>query len=90
MSEKFNPGPVVTVGALEVGDTVFLRARTTSPGLPIPTHPAVVTEVTPTIDGRVRVCVRNANADQSVVARLLGDLPATREFRSAVAVPGAY
>lgn len=82
---KFNPGAVVTVGALEVGDTVFLRERRNAPGLPIPTHAATVTELVPLADGRVRVYVRNANSGESVPPRLLGDLPATREFRAAVA-----
>lgn len=81
----FTPGPVVTVGALNVGDTIFLRSRKVQDGLPVPTHPATVATVTPLADGRVRVAVRSANADTSAPARLIGDLPASREFRSAVA-----
>jgi len=83
---KFNPGALVTVGTLEVGDTIFLRERRVQEGLPIPTHPVTVTELVPFADGRVQVAVRNANADSSVPARLIGQLPAAREFRSAVAV----
>lgn len=84
MSTKFAPGAVVTVGALEIGDTIFLRHRTNSPGLPVPIQPATVTAVTPLPDGRVRVAVRNAVSSEVVPSRLLGDLPATREFRRAV------
>jgi hypothetical protein len=80
---KYNPGAVVTVGALEIGDLVFLREHRTV-GLPVPTHPARVTALTPLADGRVRVYVRNAGSGASVEPRLLGDLPATREFRAAV------
>lgn len=82
--QKYNPGTVVTVGDLEVGDTVFLRQRSSRPGLPVPTHPATVSELTPLPDGRVRVSVKNTGSGASVPARLLGDLPATREFRAAV------
>ncbi|MDL5351591.1 hypothetical protein [Microbacterium sp. zg-YB36] len=81
---EYNPGAVVTVGALEVGDTVFLRERKGRPGLPIPTHAARVTDLVPIPDGRVRVYVVNANEGGGVEPRLLGDLPATREFRAAV------
>lgn len=83
MSTQYSPGPVVTVGVLEVGDTVFLRERRNAPGVPIPTHPATVTELVPLPDGRVRVYVLNAGAGSGIPPRLLGDLPATREFRSA-------
>lgn len=81
---KFTPGAVATVGDLEVGDTVFLRERRNYPGLPIPTHPAEVTALAPQADGRVRVYVVNPDAGNGVEPRLLGDLPATREFRRAV------
>lgn len=86
MSTQYTPGAVVTVGTLEVGDTIFLRQRTNSPGLPVPTHPATVTSLVPFADGRVQVTVRPANSDSSVPERLLGQLPATREFRRAVPV----
>ncbi|MGN7964912.1 hypothetical protein ACTJKK_02420 [Microbacterium sp. 22179] len=81
---KFNPSSVVTVGALEVGDTIFLRERRVQAGLPIPTHPVIVTELVPFADGRVQVAVRNTNAASSVPARFIGYLPASREFRRAV------
>lgn len=84
MSTQYTPGAVVTVGTLEVGDTIFLRQRANSPGLPVPTHPATVTSLVPFADGRVQVTVQPANSD-SAPERLLGQLPATREFRSAVA-----
>lgn len=87
MSTKYNPGAVVTVGDLEVGDTVFLRQRRSQPGgLPVPIEPVEVTSLTPVPNGRVRVAVRNAESSDAVPDRLLGDLPATREFRAAVAV----
>jgi hypothetical protein len=82
---NFNPGAVVTVGTLEVGDTVFLYQRRNYEGLPVPHTPAVVTELVPLADGRVRVYVINPGAGAGVPARLLGDLPSTREFRAAVA-----
>ncbi|MEV8265646.1 hypothetical protein AB0P00_15995 [Microbacterium sp. NPDC077057] len=82
---NFNPGPVVTVGALNVGDTVYLRTRRMQDGLPVPTHPVTVADVEPYADGRVQVTVRAANADASGPTKSLGRLPATREFRSAVA-----
>lgn len=81
---KYNPGPVVTVGDLEVGDTIFLSQRRNGPGLPAPITPARVTALAPLADGRVRVDVKPASAGSSVPAKFLGDLPATREFRSAV------
>lgn len=85
MSSKYNPGATVTVGTLEVGDTVFLRERRPQEGgLPVPIEPVVVTALTPIPDGRVRVAVRNANSPEHVPARLLGDLPVTREFRAAI------
>ncbi|MCP1430444.1 hypothetical protein J3D45_002942 [Microbacterium foliorum] len=84
MSTKYNPGAVVTVGAVEVGDTIYLRQRTNSPGPPVPIQPATITAVTPLPDGRVRVAVRNAASSAVVPERVLGDLPATREFRRAV------
>lgn len=82
---NYTPGAVVTVGDLEVGDTIFQRQRKNATGLPEPTAPITVTALTPIPNGRVRVYVRNANSPSHVPARLLGDLPATREFRSAVA-----
>lgn len=85
MSNKYTPGEVVTVGDLEVGDTVFLRQRTTV-GQPVPTHPATVTALEPTSDGRVAVSVRSANAADTS-ARLLGSLPVAREFRRVVITP---
>lgn len=81
---EYNPGAAVTVGDLELNDTVFLRERRDQFGLPVPTHAVKVTELVPLPDGRVRVYVRNANSDDAVTPRLLGDLPATREFRAAV------
>ena len=84
MSTQYTPGAVVTVGTLEVGDTIFLRPRTSSTGLPVPTHPATVTGLVPFADGRVQVTVQPANS-ASAPTRMLGHLPATREFRSAVA-----
>lgn len=87
MSTKFNTGPVVTAGDLEVGDTVFLRSRIAQTGGErCPIAPVRVTSVTPIPNGRVRVSVRNANSARTDLDRLLGDLPATREFRSAVEV----
>lgn len=87
MSTKYIPGATVTVGTLEVGDTVFLRQRRAPEGgLPVPIEPVEVTDLTPIPNGRVRVEVRNAGSSDVVPARLLGDLPATREFRAAVAV----
>lgn len=87
MSTKFNPGSTVTVGDLEVGDTIFLRQRRAQEGgLPVPIHAVVVTALTPIPDGRVRVYVRNVNSGGAVEPDLLGDLPATRAFRAAVAV----
>jgi hypothetical protein len=71
------------VGELEVGDTVFLRETRQQVGLPLPTHPATVTELVPSADGRVVVRVRSANSGV-VEPRLLGQLPATREFRRAI------
>ncbi|GAA1997294.1 hypothetical protein [Microbacterium pumilum] len=83
---SYTPGAVVTVGDLEVGDTVFLRERRSQTGgLPQSIQSAVVTAVTPLADGRVRVYVRNTGSGASVPARLLGDLPVTRTFRAAVA-----
>ena len=85
MSSKYNPGATVTVGDLEVGDTIFLRQRRAQEGgLPVPVQPVKVTSLTPIPDGRVRVYVRNANSGGAVEPDLLGDLPATREFRAAV------
>lgn len=85
MSTKFSPGAVVTVGDLEVGDTVFLRDRIAQTGGErVPIAPVRVTALTPIPNGRVRVQVRNANSGTAIEPRLLGDLPATREFRSAV------
>lgn len=81
---NFNPGAVVTVGTLEVGDTVFLSQRRNGAGLPVPIQPAVVTELVPLATGQVRVYVINPGAGAGVPARLLGDLPASREFRAAV------
>lgn len=81
---KYTPGTVATVGELEVGDTVFLRERRNAPGLPIPTHPATVTELVPFADGRIQVAVKNAGSGDSIAPRLLGQLPPTREFRRAV------
>ncbi len=49
-------------------------------------HPAEVVALTPIPNGRVRVEVRNALSSDVVPTRSLGDLPATREFRAAVAV----
>ncbi len=87
MSMKYTPGATVTVGSLEVGDTVFLRQRLPQEGgLPVPIQPAKVVALTPIPNGRVRVEVRNVGSSDVVPARLLGDLPATREFRAAVAV----
>ncbi|WP_336629991.1 MULTISPECIES: hypothetical protein [unclassified Microbacterium] len=85
IQHKYTPGPVVTVSALKVGDTVFLRQRTVGPGLPEPIDPATVTAVTPVPGERVRVHVRRANSGPSIEPTSLGDLATTREFRSAVA-----
>lgn len=85
MSTKYNPGAAVTVGELELGDTVFLSQRSAGAGMPVPTHPATVTELLPFADGRVSVSVKNAGAGAGVPDRLLGYLPASREFRRAVA-----
>ena len=83
----YNPGPVVTVADLDAGDTVFTsQRRSLEGGLPQPINPVVVTAATPKANGRVEVYVRNARSSQSVAPRLLGDLPGTREFRSAVPV----
>lgn len=81
---SYTPGAVVTVGELEVGDVVFQRQRKHATGLPVPTHPVVVTALTPIPDGRVRVHVRNAQSTRPDLDRLLGDLPSTREFRAAI------
>ena len=81
---NYTPGTVVTVGALQIGDTIFLRERQTV-GLPVPTHPATVVELTPLPDGRVQVRVKSAPTS-AAEARLLGQLPVTREFRRAVLV----
>lgn len=86
MSTKYTPGATVTVGDLEVGDTIFLREQIKGFGKPEPLHPAKVVALTPIPNGRVRVEVRNALSSDVVPARSLGDLPATREFRAAVAV----
>lgn len=86
MSTKYNPGATVTVGDLEVGDTIFLREQIKGFGKPTPHHPVVVTDLTPIPNGRVRVSVRNALSPSHIPSRLLGDLPATREFRAAVAI----
>lgn len=84
MSNKFNPGPTTTVGDLEVGDLIFLRARRVpNGGLPVPVQPVEVTAVTPLTDGRVRVYIKPANGGGGI-ERLLGDLPAMREYRTAV------
>ena len=80
---NYTPGTVVTVGALQIGDTIFLRQRTTV-GLPVPTHPATVTELIPLPDGRVQVRTRPAGGGGGVEPRLLGQLPVSREFRRAV------
>lgn len=85
MPTKYNPGATVTVGDLEIGDTIFLREQIKAAGKPVPLHPVVVTALTPVPTGRVRVVVRNTESGSAVPARSLGDLPATREFRSAVA-----
>lgn len=82
---KFTPGAVVTVGDLEVGNTIFLRERR-SFGLPQPIAPAVVTAVEPTATGRVLVHAHPAHSTEAAT-RSLGQLPASREFRLAVAVP---
>ncbi|WP_308491297.1 hypothetical protein [Microbacterium terrisoli] len=84
MSTQYTPGAVVTVGTLEVGNTIFLRERR-GVGVPVPITPATVTALTPLPDGRVRVHVRNVNGAASVPAASLGDLPVSREFRLAVA-----
>jgi hypothetical protein len=86
MANKYTAGEVTTVGELEVGDTVFLRETRQQTGLPSPTHPATVAELVPLADGRVQVRVTNAESGASVEPRLLGQLPATREFRRASAV----
>lgn len=82
---QYTPGAVVTVGLLEVGDTIFLRQRI-EVGLPVPTHPATVTELTPSSNGTVFVRTLNAGAGAGVEPRVLGQLPLTREFRRAVLV----
>lgn len=90
MTTKYTPGATVTVGDLEVGDTIYLRERRSSNriGLPVPVQPVVVTEVVPVVNGQVSVYVRNVGSDEGVVEpRLLGHLPVSREFRAAVAVP---
>ena len=85
MSTKYNPGATVTVGELEVGDTIFLREQIMAVGKPVPVNPVVVTQATPRTNGRVEVWVRAANSPASAnTARTLGTLPATREFRAAV------
>ena len=81
---NYTPGTVVTVGALTVGDTIFLRERQTV-GLPVPTHPATVVELIPLATGHVQVYVKSAPTS-AAEARLLGQLPVTREFRRAVLV----
>ena len=81
---NYTPETVVTVGALQIGDTIFLRERKTV-GLPIPTHPATITELIPLPDGRVQVRVKSAPPSAAEV-RLLGQLPVSREFRHAVLV----
>jgi hypothetical protein len=87
MSTKYTPGATVTVGDVEVGDTIFQHARRSNAGgLPVPIDPVVVTALTPIPNGRVRVAVRNANSPEHIPSRSLGDLAATREFRAAVAV----
>lgn len=86
IQRTFTPGPVVTAGALQVGDTVFLRQRTTGPGLPEPIEPATVTSLDPLPNSRVRVYVRPALSGPSVAPKSLGDLATWNEFRSAVAV----
>lgn len=84
MSTKYTPGATVTVGDLEVGDTIFLNERIKAVGKPVPVHPAEVVALTPIPNGRVRVEVRNALSSDIIPTRSLGDLPATREFRAAV------
>ena len=85
MSTKYNPGATVTVGDLEVGDTIFLSERIQAVGKPVPIRPAVVTQATPRTNGRVEVWVRPANStDAANTDYTLGTLPATREFRAAV------
>lgn len=86
MSTKYTPGATVTVGDLEVGDTIFLVERIKGFGKPVPVHPAEVVAVTPIPNGRVRVEVRNALSPDHIPSRSLGDLPATREFRAATPV----
>jgi len=85
---KYAPGAVVTVAALEVNDTVFLRETNQGVGLPVPTHPARVTDLEPRPNGHVSVSVVAANAG-AAEPRLLGYLPPTREFRRAVPVAQA-
>ncbi len=80
----FTPGATVTVADLAVGDVVFLQERSNPTGLPTPTHPVRVVSVDPLPDGTVRTTVRNANSSGSAEPRLLGNLPATRQFRVAV------
>lgn len=86
MSTHYTPGEIVTVGALEVGDAVFLRERSNAPGEPVPTAPATVTELVPSSAGRIQVRVRPAESAAAATTRLLGQLPVTREFRRAVPV----
>lgn len=83
---NYTPGTVVTVGALQVGDTIFLRETRQQVGLPVPTHPATVTELIPLATGHVQVRTRPAGDGGGVEPRLLGQLPVTREFRHAVLV----
>jgi len=85
MANKYTPGGVATVGELEVGDLIFLRERHTV-GLPVPSHAVIITELVPSVGGRVQVGVKNAGSGPSVASRTLGQLPATREFRRAIAV----
>ena len=81
---NYTPGTVVTVGALQIGDIIFLRETRQQVGLPVPTHPATVTELIPLPDGSVQVRTRSAGDGGGVEPRLLGQLPVSREFRRAV------
>ena len=81
-SNTYTPGENVTVGDLEVGDTVFLQERA-SVGGRVPIAPAVITALHPKASGRIDVSVHPANSTPTAT-RSLGALPVTREFRLAV------
>jgi hypothetical protein len=83
MSTKYTPGAVTTVAELAVNDFIFLGKRE-GLGLPVPTHPARVTEVQPTTRGTVLVHVLPANVAIPMESQSLGYLPGHCEVRRAV------